>query len=248
MKVYVLSLEGAKERQDRICAQLTEAGVDFELFLGVDGRKGFHPLFNKYNEGKRLEIKGEPLLPGQLGCFASHYLLWQRCSEKGEPCIILEDDAKLDLVRFKEFVALSGDLPGHYECVRLFRNKSRIRRSILVDIVDNFEFRKYLKGHMSTTGYYITPEGASKYLDSAEQWVLPVDIYMDQFWNNKVECYGVEPPCLTNDEGFESLIGYIPKGKKDRRSVLVRLRRERYLLRNNVRRFFWNARFILGNF
>lgn len=32
---------------------------------------------------------------GELGCYASHYLMWQKCVEINEPIIILEDDIKI---------------------------------------------------------------------------------------------------------------------------------------------------------
>ena len=245
MKVYVISLPSAKDRQQRISAQLSKAGIEFEVFMGVDGRIGKHPLFNHYNEKRRIKIKGEPMLPGQLGCFASHFLLWQRCANEREPFIVLEDDAKIDSEALQQFIMLANSMSERFECVRLFENKSRVRKAVPVEKVGQFQVCKYFKGHMSTTGYYLTPKGAQKFIDSAGEWVLPVDIYMDQFWNNKVECYGIEPPCLTNDESLDSLIEYIPKKSKKRKTIGVRVRREGYLLANNFRRLVWNVKFLL---
>lgn len=60
---------------------------------------------------------------GQLGCFASHYLAWQKVASDKKPAIILEDDAKIDIKRFKEFLRNVPQAKVSYECVRLFRNK-----------------------------------------------------------------------------------------------------------------------------
>lgn len=245
MKVFVISLPKAKERQKQISKKLSEAGIDFEFFMGVDGREAPDSLFELYNESRRLKIKGEPMLSGQLGCFASHYKLWLRCLKANESFIVLEDDAHVQAELFLEFVSLAKGLDEQYECIRLFRNKSRIRNAVPVQRLGGFEILKYFKGHMSTTGYYITPNGAKKFIEGASEWVLPVDIYMDQFWGNKVECYGVEPPCLTNDETLDSLIDYIPKKDKKRKNIIVKANREVYSLRNNVRRFLWNLRFLV---
>ena len=245
MKVFVISLPKAKDRQQRISEQLDNAGIDFEMFMGVDGREGAHPLFEHYNEPLRLKIKGEPMLPGQLGCFASHYLLWVRCADSKEPCIVLEDDARIDTDLLNQFLAATRLLGSQYECVRLFENKSRVRKAVPVQTVSDFLVCKYFKGHMSTTGYYLTPSGAEKFIAGADEWLLPVDIYMDQFWNNGVECYGIQPPCLTNDESFESLIDYVPKRRKKRKTLLVRFGRESYLVKNNFRRFLWNLKFLM---
>ena len=36
------------------------------------------------------------MTPGELGCFASHYLLWEKCLELNEPIVVIEDDAQLE--------------------------------------------------------------------------------------------------------------------------------------------------------
>jgi glycosyl transferase family 25 len=76
MQIYVVTLDHATKRQLNIKRQFGAAGLAFTFFYGVDGNKGHHPLFDLYNESKRLGVKGEPLSLGQLGCFASHYQLW----------------------------------------------------------------------------------------------------------------------------------------------------------------------------
>ena len=247
MKLYVLTLASAIERQENISSQLESAGIEFEFFFGVDGRNKPHQLFEKYDESKRMKTKGEAMLPGQLGCFASHYILWEKCIDDGVPCIILEDDARIDTKKLISFISVARFLNDHFECVRLFRNKSRVRKAFPVDKIGEFLICKFFKGHMSTTGYYLTPSGAKKFLASAQKWHLPVDIYMDQFWVNRVECYGIEPPCITNDESMESFIQYIPKTRKMRRSLIVKLNRESYLLKNNIYRWLWNMKYLFTN-
>ena len=51
-------------------------------------------MFQRYNENKRLNAKGYPLTLSQLGCYASHYSMWEKCVELDYPIIVLEDDAK----------------------------------------------------------------------------------------------------------------------------------------------------------
>jgi len=53
------------------------------------GFKGKHLLFP---EQYRNEKWG---LPGEMGCFDSHYRLWQKCIELNEPILIFEDDIML---------------------------------------------------------------------------------------------------------------------------------------------------------
>ena len=245
MKIFVISLECENDRRENIRQQFLEMDIDYELVDAVNGKKSNHPLFERYNASRRIRIKGEPLTGGQLGCFASHFLVWQKCIEINEPVIIIEDDAIFNQNLFKEFLSNMDKLiSSDIKCLRLFRNKSKHHSSFSVCSFENIEVRKYTKGHMSTTGYYLTPEGAGKFVDGAMEWVLPVDMYMDMFWRNKVECYGIEPPCVTNDHKFKSTIDYVPKSN-NRRSWSTRFKREAYAARENFIKILYNTFFII---
>ena len=246
MRTLVVTLERATDRQQNIAAQFKAIGHRFEYFHGVDGREGHHPLFAHYNEPKRLKARGEPLSSGQLGCFASHYRVWQECVDSQEAVLVIEDDALIDPERFRTFVNAIPELPEDVECLRLFENKSKVRKGIHPrHLAGELYVKKFLKGHMSTTGYYLTPSGARKFLRGASEWILPVDLYMDQFWQNGVECFGVTPPCLTNDEQFQSMIDD-GKGRPGK-PIGTKIRRERYALAQNILRVLANLRYRIGH-
>lgn len=245
MRTLIVTLERAKDRQQNIAAQLEAIGHPFEYFYGVDGGQGHHPLFDHYNEFKRLKVRGEPMSPGQLGCFASHYRIWQACVNSQEPVLVIEDDALINPERFQTFVNAIPELPRDVECLRLFENKSKVRKGIhRRHLAGELYMKKFLKGHMSTTGYYLTPSGARKFLSGASEWILPVDLYMDQFWHNGVECFGITPPCLTNDEQFQSMIDD-GKGRPSK-PIGTKIRRERYALIQNILRILANLRYRLS--
>ncbi|MEZ9323151.1 glycosyltransferase family 25 protein [Vibrio sp. 10N.286.51.E5] len=94
MNIFVISLDDALERRVSIEQQFANIGQDFKFFDAVDGRKDVHPLFSYYNSKKRMRCKGYEMTPGELGCFASHYLLWEKCVELNEPIVVIEDDAQ----------------------------------------------------------------------------------------------------------------------------------------------------------
>lgn len=241
-QVIVINLDSAQERWGHIKRQLDSVGVTPERFSAIDGRAINHPLFEMYDEEYRVRRKGTPLSLGQLGCFASHYLVWQRCVELGEPVIVLEDDVTLIESCFREFLQQAPRLGEDIECVRLFRNRVKHCKSISMFELGALSFVKYTKGPMSGMGYYLTPAGAKKFLAGADKWFLAVDMYMDRFWSNKVECIGVSPECITHEHLFDSIIGY-DRNKKPR-SLAVRFRRELFSLAEISRRFFHNLRFM----
>ena len=239
--ILVLTLPQAKDRQLRIKTLLDEADIPFEFYFGVDGRTDENPIEELYDVKLRIEAKGEPLSPGQLGCYASHFNIWKRCVAAQAPYVVLEDDAAIDAALFKHFLNNVLTLPAEAGCIRLFENKTRNHKAFLYSTHDGFDLLRYTKGPMSTMGYYLTPQAAAKFLDSAAPVFLPVDIYMDRYWVNDVLCCGIKPAFVSHDETFGSMIGYEPKTM--RRSLSITVKREIFTLTERLRRYFYNRRF-----
>ena len=95
LPIYVINLPASADRRVSMERQAAALGLRFRFFEAVNGRQP-HPLFGHVAEKKRLLRKGRPFRPGEMGCWASHYLLWQHCVEGGVPIIVLEDDIVLD--------------------------------------------------------------------------------------------------------------------------------------------------------
>jgi glycosyl transferase, family 25 len=228
MKIFVINLESSTDRKNNVQVQLNKMELTAEFFNAIDGNSHEHPIFKKYDPDLRMKRKGKLLSKGQLGCFTSHFLLWNKCVQLNHPIIVLEDDAYIFENRFLKFLESSKLFSSTYECVRLFDNRTKHHSAILVEKFEGFHIAKFTKGHMRATGYYLTPKGAKKFIRHAEPLFLPVDIYMDRFWKNRVECFGTIPACLTNDPSFDSTIGYDPK--KENKSFLVRFNREVFSL------------------
>lgn len=240
-EIIVISLKRATERRQSIERQFDELGLSFTFFDAVDGKQG-HELFSRYDPEKARRIGEIPLNPGHLGCYASHFLVWERCAESGKPLIVLEDDAMIFPASFAEFLDHALSLPPELGCIRLFASKSRNKKHLTVFGKDGLSIAKFLRGHKSTTGYYLTPSAATKLLKYGSQWAEPVDVEMDQFWANGVECYGVLEPCLTHNPDFQSDIDEGMDTAQARKG-LMRLRWRWYLLKGKLAREIHNFRF-----
>ncbi|WP_061033150.1 glycosyltransferase family 25 protein [Vibrio splendidus] len=243
-KIFVINLKSSTERRNNISRQLDELALDFECFSAIDGRiSPPHPLLKKYNDNLSQTYRAKTLSAGQLGCYASHYLLWKKCVEINEPIIVIEDDALLFRKPFLNFVKDIPEIPENIECIRLFSNKRRRFSSKFIFECTSTKIHKFSKGHMSATGYFITPSGAKKLLKNSTEWYMAVDIYMDRFWKHNVECYGTKEPCLTNDPQFESDIGYAKRTTN--RSLLKKIKREWFNLNETAQRYLHNIKFNL---
>ncbi|ENM3814249.1 glycosyltransferase family 25 protein [Vibrio cincinnatiensis] len=234
--IYVINLERSIERRNLISEQLKNLELDFYIFKAIDGKGELpHPLFNKYNEIRSISRRGKVMNLGQLGCYASHYLLWELCINSNENMIIIEDDAIIDGEKFLDFVKHCDTLSEKIECIRIFNNKRKSFNSKPYISLGNLQIHKFNKGHMSTTGYFITPSGAKKLLHHSKEWYLPVDIMMDRFWENKVECFGLVPSCVTNNETLESSIAEKVAQQK-KRPFFIKIKREiHHLIEDSLR-------------
>ncbi len=245
-KIFIINLASSIERRDHISQQLNALSLPFEVFSAVDGRVSPpHPLLRHYNDELSQTYRAKTLTAGQLGCYASHFLLWEKCVELNQPIIIIEDDALLFKEPILNFMQAISELPKDIECVRLFKNKRRKFSSYTVLECPSTSIQKFTKGHMSTTGYFLTPSGAKKLLQHSKEWYMAVDIFMDRFWVNGVECYGTKEPCLTNDPKFDSEIGYAKKTSS--RSLIRKCKREWFNLNETIQRHLHNIKFKYSN-
>ena len=93
MKIFVINLPSSVARKEAIREAFRNLEVDLEFFEAVDGRKGLPSDLESLPDDKhRIYFRSRPLSPGEKGCYASHYKLWQKCVELNEPILILEND------------------------------------------------------------------------------------------------------------------------------------------------------------
>ena len=94
--IIVISLGRVAER--RAAMQRELAGFDFEFFEAVDGNALDESVYRHRMQTEWWKLmRGRQLSPGEIGCFLSHYGVWQRIVETGTPfALILEDDARLE--------------------------------------------------------------------------------------------------------------------------------------------------------
>lgn len=117
MKIYILSLESDFERRQKVCANLDQLGLEYEVFWAVDGRKGLPMDMEQQVDRKAAQKKvGRELGDGELACALSHRLIYEKMLANNiERALILEDD-----------VTVSGEL------LSLFESKSYIGHHLLL--------------------------------------------------------------------------------------------------------------------
>ncbi|WP_417252688.1 glycosyltransferase family 25 protein [Castellaniella sp.] len=245
--IYVISLATAHERRVFMRQQLDALALPYTIVDGVHGATTpDHALFRKYNDKKRLCRRGagSSLRLSQLGCFASHYLLWQRCLESKQAIIVLEDDAILQPI-FTDFHQAAEQLATRYDLIWLQPSRKQDQHAgRKMENCGPFMIRQYTKGFSGATGYLLTPTAAKTLLAYSTEWLYPVDNTMDRFFEHGIAATGLDPACIQQDDDFESSINVADAGA--RRTVPDRLRREAYSLKDTLARTWYNLKAGMG--
>lgn len=189
MKCYIIRLKEnehscnmAKECKD----QAAKYGIKAEYFAAINGNNS-----KQYYEstGIRPAKKFKKNRPGVLGCFFSHYFLWEKCVQLNEPIIILEHDGYI-------LKPISDSLLEQFDHVlkldRLDPYSKNYNNNLNQEINTELSVEKYFNKSAKKTSnkiykgsgnyfkgayaYIIKPEGALKLIDHINQYGhLPAD-------------------------------------------------------------------------
>lgn len=220
MKIIVISLLSSDARRESAAKQLNNLGLDFEFLNAIDGRISNDPLFERYVEKKFLIHYGRPANRGELGCYASHYLVWQRSLDLGEPILVLEDDFQLT-EKFMVALQTCQNLINQYGYIRL--QETRKSKATVEKVFGEFTLVKYTKAPQGGLCYALTPDVARCFVEHSQEFVYPLDVFVRHFWIHKVPLFGLTP--YTADGGklsTESIIGKRTKVEKSFPVMLLR--------------------------
>jgi glycosyl transferase family 25 len=195
LKIFVISLPDAAERRERATRQLEELGLAFEFFDAMRGEQVIEEgYFEHCDEEEWLLNTGRPMSPGEVGCFASHCSMWQKCVELGEPLMIMEDDFQLlpGFVRAVEQVAENID---NFGFIRL-QSETRAQKKRVAGFGD-YTLWRYTKVPHSTMCYSVAPAVAQNLIEQTRAIYEPVDVFIKKFWVHGQTIYGLTPYTVT---------------------------------------------------
>ncbi|WP_341659408.1 glycosyltransferase family 25 protein [Vibrio sp.] len=244
MKICVISLKRSLDRRESIKDQLDTLNLKFEFFDAIDGHaEQPHPLFDKYDYYKRLWLtNGRMPSKGEMGCYASHYLIWKKCVASDEPTLVIEDDAYIKpvivdlLPHIKENVGKYGFLrlePETNKC-KLFKKEEHDEYSI--SFMDN--------NFGGTRSYAISPQAAQKLINGSELWCMPVDNYIGSLYIHDMPSYQMYPTIIPSIEEHPEEFGTtIQLGEESKPPIYRKLTREIYSIYRKYNMKKYNKKF-----
>lgn len=237
VNIHVISLAEADQRREHVRAQLDRLGCAFSFFDAADGSAG-RLLFEAVNTRKHLINTGRLPTTGEIGCYASHLGLWQRCVTDNEPICILEDDCHLEDF-FPAALTIASRLVAQYGFIRLQTETRAQKRPVRK--VDDFQLYRYTKMAHSTLAYVIGPDVAKSFIEHSTVMNCPVDVFIKQFWEHGNALYGLAPyAALESQLACQTSIGDRRRPQKD---LITRLNRVMAKTRSFLCRTAFNRRF-----
>ena len=205
-RIFVINLLRSPDRRRVIGGRLGELGLDHEFFPAADGAALTEADLVNYDRKARLEAFGCDLLPNELGCYLSHYRIYQKIIAENIPrALVLEDDIEIadGLPAILEALA---DAPADWELVRLSGLRARKGRKI-AEITPGYSVVRLLNVACGTQAYLLNRQGAEKLAAYGKKIVRQVDVMLDRYWDNGLRIMAVQPYPVQPSHNFDSTIG-----------------------------------------
>lgn len=209
LPVYLINLPRDAERLRRMAAQLDALGLGYERIDAVLGRAlGPDELAALYDPERNRRFFHDPLVPGEIGCYASHLRVWQRVIDSdAQAALVLEDDVILRPALVPVLRAVAA-LPPRWDMVKLIgRDAESPQRSW--PLADGVELIAYRRVPSLTSAYIVSRRGAGKLLAHRRPFFRPVDTDLRHWWEcDDLRIFGTRPyPVAHGDDAVQSSIG-----------------------------------------
>ena len=182
--IYIISLKAdSKEYYNHVLNELgsmqLSSATGFTILPAFDGRFGEVPkdfsIYDKWNLGPEEPNSwwSRPVTPGEVGCSISHWKAWEEVAQSKGPCIILEEDFKVQRP-LSDVTSMGISKDVSWDLAYLGRNK------INADAVEKEAGTGWVKPSPSYNchAYLLKPEGAVLLLnDTFKKNIIPVDEY-----------------------------------------------------------------------
>ena len=192
MKSFIIHLSKIESSLKTALAMKTvldSYGMENELFEGSYGNE----TLNRYQQMNRRyhpwNFKGGPTQiisdeyrdsqksPGEIGCFDSHFRLWEKCVELNEPILIFEDDVKF----YRGWIPIDWD-----DILVLSLGKQSFYgepwKTYLENPSGNPQPMSWRNFSMpGASGYAIKPHAAKGLVKFYKQYFYPADNAINQF-------------------------------------------------------------------
>ena len=238
MKCFVINLERAVDRRNKIIDEFKRHSVQFEFFTAKDKLQLNDCDLREVGafEAKYLNWK-YPDFNGHLACWLSHVALWKRAVKNGDNMIaVFEDDAKLS----SDINAALDAIEAANSCFDIVflnnRHPSRHFRE-LVKLSDRFTLGLIRFATIGAEGYVISKHAMQHLLLTHPNYHIQIDKFLEAYWIHGLTTYYIKPTVVFHGDPTKTHLAYIGS-ESDAQSIAIPkrtfLQRIRYLFRMSI--------------
>lgn len=176
--IYVINLERSIKRRTLITDQLKKFGLKYKIITAVDGKKItiVDNSFKFVNKNFKLfQYNNRDLYLGEIGCYLSHYMIYQDFITRSEKhCVVFEDDN--DITDENIFKSQLYNIPTIDEnfiivlsgctCIPFYAYKNKI---------NSVYYETHLHKFNKTNAYIVNKNYAKQLYDFMENIICPAD-------------------------------------------------------------------------
>lgn len=226
-RIYMINLWRRHERRDKMNLNFDALGLEVHHFPAVDGKLMDEDFLKQMNiqflPGYEDPYSKRPMTMGEIGCFLSHYFIWERMVEENlQEVLILEDDIKFEPFFKQRLEMIMEDVRRNPSWDLVYLGRKRLIDSVEPEVEGTTYLVRPSYSYW-TLGYLISLKGAKKLLDEKPlQKLIPVDEYLPimfdkhtnnewkkEFPNRNLNAFSVAPLILfpthyTGEQGYIS--------------------------------------------
>jgi glycosyl transferase, family 25 len=234
LRTWVINLDRAPERRQRIAAQLQRLELPWTRLPAVDARALTPAQRAALDESAYRRLHGMTPGLGELGCYLSHVAVMREFLATGAAfALVLEDDV---LLHDSLPAVLRGLLahPDRWDTVKLSAVHSGTPVPLL-EVAPGHWLAVMLSRCTGASAYLVNRRAGRAYADGLLPMQLPYDHVFDQGWRFGLKVRLVTPTPCDHDDRIESTIA-LPPGPTRKFHWTRRLSAHAWRLRLEVRR------------
>ncbi|XP_037956310.1 glycosyltransferase 25 family member-like [Teleopsis dalmanni] len=186
--IYMINLNRRPERRLKMEKLFAILNLDVEHFPAVDGKELNLDIINemgiKFLPGYEDPYHHRQMTMGEIGCFLSHYRIWEKIVEnKLKEVLILEDDIRFEPYFQERAVRVLNEARSVVEYDLIYFGRKRLKDENEPWVQDT-DYLVHAGYSYWTLGYVLSYEGALKLLNAKPlQKLIPVDEYLPLMFN-----------------------------------------------------------------
>ncbi len=189
--IWLISLSAATERRQRMQRQLTQLGLQYQIFDAVNGKSREAELLNNVDKKAYERNMGSQLLPGKMGVYASHIGVWQQFLDSSySTALILEDDVVFHS-DFNHALSTAMSVKERWDVIRF--NCIRAKLPVTQFSAAQYRVNAYVGPFTGNAAYLITRETVEKILPNIWPQTRALDHELNRFFIHNYRQLGLEP-------------------------------------------------------